>query len=429
MRHYLILTTVDVLARPNNREHHMLLHLAPRFEHTWVVYRRRCAKGGLRQVIFDALVPRASKVERDYVTFVAVNPLLNHFEGLASEAAGYQDFDGSAAALRRWLFNAISGLGIFKDISTIFFLAIFTWWRGPRHFEVATALGPWAAAAGLLLRALGVIDCLIYEDRDYEPGFIRTPLRRRWAAWLERFGMKRADRVITIGRRLADLRQQQIGHAVSLFPTGVELARFSCPERRELLPVLIYTGNMAWWSGLDLVLKALPAIRAVVPSVRCVFVGSGPPQFEEHLKRMVNALGLQDTVLLTGQVPYQQVQSYLAEAGIGLALFQPNELRRYAAPLKVLEYMAAGLPTIATSQSEAADLVIDEDCGVGVAFDVAAFSNAVVLILRDPNYYNYLAENARKAAEKYDWSIVMQSEYSLIGDTYSRRIANLEPAD
>ena len=434
MRRYLILTTVDVLARANNREHQLIAHLAPRFEKIVVVYRRRCPKGSWRQTLADALIPRARAIERDGVTFIEVNPLFNNAEGLAGEASGHQDFaDGPAthrSFARQWLFGAISGLGVFKDVSTILCLAFFAWKICPGRFDIATALGPWGAVAGLILRRFGWTDCLVYEDRDYEPGFIRTPLRRRWAAWLERICMQRADLVIAIGQRLAELRHHQTGRQVSLVPTGVDTARFRCPPRgRRPKPVLIYAGNLAPWSGLDLVLTALPRIRAAIPAVQCVFVGSGLPQFRRHLEALIGTLGLEDAVRFTGQVPYEEVRAHLAEAAVGLALFQPNDLRRYAAPLKVLEYMAAGLPTISTAESEAADLVTREACGVAVDFSVEAFTKAVLEMLQDDESYQHMSHRAGCAAAKYDWSSLMATEYSLLGDAYKKAIAGRSSAN
>jgi len=425
MRRYLILTTVDVLARGNNREHQMIAHLAPRFDETWIVYRRRCPHGGFRQVIRDALVPSARVIERDGVTFVEVNPLLNHFEGMAGETTGYDELDQRAGPrrwLRKLLFMTVSGFGIFKDVSTILFLAFFAWRRCPKRFEVATALGPWAAIAGIALRRLNRVGCLIYEDRDYEPGFIRTPLRRRWTGWLERVGIRRSDRVIAIGGRLASLRRQQTGRPIELVPTGVDAARFACPARPAPRPVLIYAGNMAPWSGLDLIVEALPRIRLAIPDVSCVFVGSGLPSFRARLEQTADRLAVRDCIRLTGEVPYDQVQKHLSEGAIGLALFRPSELRRFAAPLKVLEYMAAGLPTIATEQSEAADLVIGNDCGIATAFDITAFTHAVVDLFQDPERYQRWAANGRQAAVKYDWSSLMAIEYGLIHDACRKRL-------
>ncbi len=424
MRRYLMLTTVDVLSRSNNREHQMIAHLAPRFEETWVVFRRRCPRGSLRQVLFDAFVPQARLVERGAVKYLEVNPLFNHFEGMASEATGYREFDDRPATLRqrlrRLLFELISGLGILKDISTMFFLAYFTWRRCPGRFDIATGLGPWGAIAGLCLRRMQRIGCLIYEDRDYEPGFIHTALRRRWASLLERFAMRRADRIIAIGERLAALRRSQTGCAVEVVSTGVDAARFAAPERVEPRPILIYAGNMAPWCGLDLVLQALPRIRESVPDVRCVFVGSGQPQFRADLEAMADALGVRAVVQFVGEVPYDRVQSFLAEAGIGLAVFRPTELRQYAAPLKVLEYMAAGLPTIAMSPSEAADLVDREGSGVGIPFDRDAFAAAVIGLVRDRAGYLRLAANAQRASVKYDWSRLMADEYGIMTSTQYR---------
>ena len=47
----------------------------------------------------------------------------------------------------------------------------------------------------------------------------------------------------------------------------------------------------------------------------------------------------------------------MAESDIGLAAFPPNELMHYASPIKVFEYMAAGLPIVTTKGTEAARIV------------------------------------------------------------------------
>jgi len=307
-----------------------------------------------------------------------------------------------------------------KDISTMFFLCYFAWRCCPGKFDVATALGPWGAIPGIALRKMQRVRSLVYEDRDYEPGFIRTPLRRRWASWLERVAMREADQVIAIGGRLANLRRQQTGRAIDIVPTGVDLARFARVERSEPRPVLIYTGNMAAWSGLDVVLKAMPRIRLDIPAIQCVFVGSGLPNVREHLEQLADGLGIREAVQFAGQVPYERVNSYLAEAGIGLALFQPTELRQYAAPLKVLEYMAAGLPTIATHHSEAADLLAAEDCGLASDFNADAFAGAVLSLLRDDQSYGRMSANARRSAERFDWSKLMTDEYNLLDAAWRR---------
>ena len=351
-----------------------------------------------------------------------MNPLFNHFEGLASDATGHRPFaDGSMTfrrSLRRTLFGLLSGLGILKDISTIFFLAYFCWRRCPPQFDMATGLGPWGAVAGIGLRAIKRTRFLVYEDRDYEPGFIHTPLRRRWAAMLERYAMRRADRVIAIGGRLAALRRRQTGRAIDIVPTGVDAIRFACPERHGPRPVLLYSGNMAPWCGLDVVIRALPRIRRSIPDVRCVFVGTGPGAFLAHLKTLAADLNVLDIVQFVGEVTYDRVPSYLAEAGLGLALFQPTPLRRYAAPLKVLEYMAAGLPTIATRRSEAADLVNREDAGIAVAFDQDALSEAVIGLIEARDIYTRLAANAMQAAVKYSWPTLMTAEYNILTEIY-----------
>src|SRR5262245_7821196 len=204
MHHWLMITTVDVLVRPNNRERQLLRHLSARFEQKTVVFRRRCTYGSVRQRLRDALIPSVEITERGGVRYVAVNPLLNHYEGMVREAvAGGKS---NPSRMRRALSVAIGvgagPVGIVKDMSTIVSLTLAAARYHPGGTDTfCTALGPWAAAAARMLHAAHMIGSWIYEDRDYEPGFISSPIRRRWARRMEIAGIRAATATISIGQR------------------------------------------------------------------------------------------------------------------------------------------------------------------------------------------------------------------------------------
>src|SRR6476469_8104327 len=123
MRNWLIITTVDVLARPNNREHNMLACLAERFESVHVVFRRQPVRRGLGGAARDALLPSISRTRRGNITFVAVNPLGNNYEGLRREATGLARGTAGPVAvpgtMSSLLHRALAPLGMVKDVSTI----------------------------------------------------------------------------------------------------------------------------------------------------------------------------------------------------------------------------------------------------------------------------------------------------------------------
>ncbi len=421
MKRLLVLTTLDVRRQPNNREHHLLLHLAPRFEEVCVVYRRRCEGRGWRGLFADAWSPGAAVSQEGSVRFVEVNPLWNHRPGAARDVWGVSGVaeEADSAALRLLYLGTVA-LGFFKDLSTIAALAWGARRFGGGRFDVCTALGPWAAAAGDWLRRSGRVDLLAYEDRDYEPGFLDAAIRRRWAAWLEDRQMRRADVLISVGERLAALRQARTGRQAQVVTTGVETVA-KAPARREPVPVLVYVGHLAPWCGIDVVLEALVAVRSAVPGTRCVVAGDGPEVYRRRLEAAIERLGLGECVDFLGAVPHEQALELLRAGGVGLATFRPSELRRYAFPLKVLEYMAHGLPTLATADSETAAVLARHDCGVSVACDPEAVAGALVDLLRDRERYRRLSANALAAAASYRWDQLMEREYQILARAWARR--------
>lgn len=420
----MIVTTVDVTRMHNNREHHLLRHLGPRFGKTYVVYRRKCQRAGWREFLRDALIPSAKAEWRDGVCYVEANPLLNHVQGLAMDVAGtYQMQEGPAKTGTGWrqrVFRLLSGIGIWKDFLTVLALTLAVYRRVPGQVDICTAMGPHGNAAGWLLRRLGKVRMWHYEDRDYEPGFFSTHLRRYVARGLEVFGLRRADLSITIGYRLQRLRKLQTGRAIDVVTTGVDAVSFQAPLRRLERPVLVYTGNVTFWSGLDMVVAALPTIRAALPGATLLVVGEALPGYLERLQAQARECGVESAITFTGRVPNAQVKTLLAQAHLGVATFQPLVLRRYAFPLKVLEYMASGLPCIGTAGTETEDILRRQRFGVSVPFAADAFAKAAVSLLTDPQRYQELAENARRAAPAFEWPALMAREHALMMQTWQQ---------
>ncbi len=73
-------------------------------------------------------------------------------------------------------------------------------------------------------------------------------------------------------------------------------------------------------------------------------------------------LGLSGAARFTGAVPPDQVPSLLSEMDVGVAPYPTR--RSYVSPLKVFEYLAAGLPVVASGADQIAELVGDGNAGV-----------------------------------------------------------------
>ncbi|MEI4485369.1 glycosyltransferase family 4 protein [Frigidibacter sp. MR17.14] len=407
MRQALILTTLDIASRQNNREHHAIAALASRVERLVVVYRRRGLEGG------SALAGAPPRIEtRAGVTYVGVTPPLTPREGLARDLTAVRRRGAAALAL------GLDGLGVLRDIATILALRraaarALAPRLGPALCE---AFGPWAVTAALPLRRAGRIGRLVYVDRDYEPGFMATAPRRLWAARIERHAAARADLTLSIGARLAARFADVPGARVALSPTGVDAARFRPRLRALPEPHLLHLGQLAPWSGIEDLLAALPRIAPPPAGLRLTLIGPAEPGYAARLRGLITAAATPHLRIdWPGEIARDEVPGVLDRAGIGFAVFRPVPLRCHAAPLKVLEYFAAGLPVLALEGSEAGDLVAATGTGRLAPCTPEGIAAAVQALLADAGGYAAASARGPEVARGHDWARVMAAEWERIG--------------
>lgn len=415
-RSLLIITTLDVAGRANNREHHLVGTLGAGYDRVVVVYRRR---GRRTHPWRDLLAPGRTVRQDGRVTWVAVNPMLNAPEGAAQERLAA---DPAAGPVRRAVGVAVDALAILRDMASVVALTLAAARAAPPARETACeALGPWAAAAADMLRATGRLTAYAYVDRDYEPGFMRSGLRRVWAAAMEARAARRADLTLCIGERLAALRSAVPGARVALSPTGVAASAFPARLRERPLPEVIFLGRVAEWSGVEEGMEAVALLRAQDLPARLLVLGPAAPAYRALLLARAAGFGLGDAFRWPGEAPHAEAAAALDGAAIGLSVFRPAPLRIYAAPLKLLEYMAAGLPSLALAGSEAGDLVARTGAGLAVAADPAAIAGGVRALVADPERYRAMSKAALATAAAHDWTAVLERERALLDAMVAER--------
>jgi glycosyltransferase involved in cell wall biosynthesis len=152
---------------------------------------------------------------------------------------------------------------------------------------------------------------------------------------------RRADLVVTTSETLCQARSRFNPHTFWI-PNGADVEHFSrlaqpAPELRVLRrPIVGFVGGLSEWVDLDLV-AFLARHRP-----EWTFVMVGPIGIDTA---GVEAL---PNVRLLGPRPYAELPAYLAAMDVGLIPFKRNAVTFHADPIKAYEYLAAGLPVIAT---------------------------------------------------------------------------------
>jgi glycosyltransferase involved in cell wall biosynthesis len=225
---------------------------------------------------------------------------------------------------------------------------------------------------------------LVYDSHELATS---VPYRERAWAWfvgaVERTVVPRCAAVITvsdgIARRLRDL------YGLPVTPTVVRnvsaLTPGGEPGLRDRLgigadvPLVLHQGAPAPARGCDVLVEAVARLEGV----RLAFLGDPEPGYGQELAERIAALSVQDRVAMLPSVPLERLLAYTAEADVGVTLLQDTcENHRLALPNKLFEYIAAGVPVVASALPECARLIGDYGIGWCVSpDDIAGLSSAL----------------------------------------------------
>jgi len=274
-------------------------------------------------------------------------------------------------------------------------------------YDLAIVGYPGNAWLARWLRKSGRIKTLVYYDYDYHPGLARSPLEMRWLENRERQFSRESDAIITVNPLLGKLRMEQGAHQVWVLPNGVDLKLFSKARQKNIHPpTLVFTGSLSHLWGLELAIKAMPTILRSIPDIRFLIAGYGPA--EADLKLLSKSLNVEDRVIFLGRFDYQDLPSILAQADVGIVTSSlDSQFRYYASPLKLLEYMAAGLPIIASGVGHTVNIMQEANAGILVDHSSEQFAEAAVTLLSDRERYERCKQSAEIYAASFDWDLLM----------------------
>jgi len=245
---------------------------------------------------------------------------------------------------------------------------------------------------------------LVYIDVDNHASYY-SDFWSGFVEQLEKTSVHMVDGVISVSRPLEKLRHEQGADRVRLVPNGVDFELFQEARlnRTSHPPTLIYIGTLDKRWGVDLAIEALPLIREKVPDVNLVIVGKGPAK--QEFVDLARSHGVADAVRFHGLVPQKELPNLMAVADIGIATSRENAFRQFASPLKINEYMAAGLPSICSGGGDAEKLIKESGAGINIPFSREAFVDAVMSFLNSKTRMADASEAGVNFARSLSWEV------------------------
>lgn len=212
----------------------------------------------------------------------------------------------------------------------------------------------------LVARWMGVRSILdVHEDyqavalsRDWIPGVLRTGVGSVAAAMVQ-WGRRLASATIVAAPHLSSPGDQVV-------PNIPDEGFFPAPGIGEPRMTVVYVGDITESRGI---LEMLEIIK-LVPDVELELIGPVTPRTERLIRDRAFADGTSERITITGRLPYDQAWDRAVGAIAGLSLLLPTPAYSESIPSKLWEYMAAGLPIIASDLPGQRSLIEESESGV-----------------------------------------------------------------
>ncbi len=173
-------------------------------------------------------------------------------------------------------------------------------------------------------------------------------------------------------------------------------------------PVLVYCGVIAKLRQLDRLMEAFKKVRSIFEDVKLVMIGDGNAL--EEIKALARSLQIEKTMIFTGRIPHHEVVNYIGIGDIGISYIPINENYHYNPPLKTFEYLACGLPTVATRTMSNSIIITHDFNGILCDDSPEDVSMSIINLLKDKNKQALLRQNARKSIMAFDFEHIAKTK-------------------
>jgi phosphatidylinositol alpha-1,6-mannosyltransferase len=223
---------------------------------------------------------------------------------------------------------------------------------------------------------------------------------------LAAFAVRGADVVLAISRHTHALALAAGAdrERVEVIPPGVDAPQNGQPTVRKAPRMVTVAQLLYRYKGHDVVTRAMPLIRAVVPDVEWVVIGDGP--IRRYLESMIRSHGVASHVRILGSVPDAQRDEWLDRSSVMVmpSRIPPTGVGGEGYGIVFSEAAIRGLPVVAGDVGGTRDAVSDGVTGVLVdPTDHVAVAGAVISLLQDREKARAMGEAARIRAAGLAW--------------------------
>ena len=255
----------------------------------------------------------------------------------------------------------------------------------------------------------------LQADSAKQLGFVGARILLRIAVGMEQFFMRQSWTVSTVTHRFIDyyvergIRRPKL----TFLPNGADIDVLrplpydeKYAERLGVRgkKVFTYAGTHAYYHGLEVLIEAARLLQDR-PDIVILLVGQGPVR--DNLKRMARVYGLENVVF--GDSPFAEMPQLMSITYASVVVMKDIETAEKMRLSKTFPPLACGVPVIHSGRGEAADLIVERDCGMCAPPDSPNDLQAVIRSLADDRpLRDRLGVNGRRfIAEELSWETII----------------------
>jgi len=239
--------------------------------------------------------------------------------------------------------------------------------------------------------------------------------------------LKASDAVIAISPRLKEvlIGKGVAADRISVVPGGADLQQFTEAQPFDYGSigwqgkVYGYVASISKLRNSQDVIEAFNIVqKATAEPVYLAMIGPvyEPEFFDEYVKQR----GLQDKVKLFGQMPYSHIPAYVKGCDYAISYFSGEDhlFDQVRVPYKVIEYFAAGKPTVLSAQVCHRNVAQDGVDALFVDASILALAGGMLRLLADASLCTRLACGAQETARRFSFEVISAT----VADVYERSI-------
>lgn len=191
-------------------------------------------------------------------------------------------------------------------------------------------------------------------------------------------------------------------------PMGISLKRLTAwsaadhPSPGASEVIVLYLGTLVKDRKLEFLVRVHAKVVEKIPEAKLYFVGGGQcEEDEERLRSEAIRLGISDSVVFTGFLPFKTAWQYVDRATVCVSPFYPTPILNSTSPTKLVEYMAFAKPVVANDHPDQRKVIGESGAGYCVAWDESQFAEAIVKIVNDPVAAREMGRRGKEYVERH----------------------------